>query len=111
MALVRDVAGQRIWPLTGWTLASVPSGQVEHPKDLDAANLIWIPIGNKLKYRSQQEADERWIVVEGVMGLQAGDNPRVLREKLTATLPPAERAAGASAAVPAAARAMAEGGE
>ena len=79
---------------------------------VSSANLIWIPIGNKLKLRSEQEADERWLVVEGVMGLQAGDNPRVLREKLTAALPPTDRAAASSSAVPAAAaRAMAEGGE
>src|SRR5262245_30877261 len=43
VALVRGVTGQRSWPLTGWTLASVPPGHVEHPKDLDAANLIWVP--------------------------------------------------------------------
>ncbi|MDI3340339.1 MAG: flagellar motor protein [Sphaerobacter sp.] len=76
-----------------------------------SANLIWIPIGNKLRRQSEHEVEERAIVVEGVLGLQAGDNPRVLREKLAAALPPALRAAPASPTAASMAGAMAEGGE
>lgn len=80
-----------------------------------SANLLWLPLHNKLKLRSQQEVQERMIVVEGALGLQSGDNPRVLREKLLAALPPKARAAPAPQTrpgeAPVAASAVAEGGE
>lgn len=52
------------------------------------ANLLYIPIGNKLKRRSEEETMERRIVIEGILSIQAGDNPRILEEKLLAFLPP-----------------------
>lgn len=78
------------------------------------ANLLWLPMAAKLKLRSQQEVEERLLIVDGALALQAGDNPRILREKLLATLPPARRTAAAEPAAveaPAGASAMAEGGE
>ena len=71
-----------------------------------AANLLWLPIANKLKAKSAQELWLRELTVEAVMGVQAGDNPRHLREKLEAQLPPVERgkpeaAAAAPSAQPA----------
>ncbi len=56
-----------------------------------SANLIWLPLGNKLKVKSKQEAELRELAVEGVLAVQAGDNPRIVREKLEAFLPPAHR--------------------
>ncbi len=78
-----------------------------------SANLVWFPIGNKLKLRSKEETEERRLIIEGVLGIQAGENPRMLREKLIVLLPPAARAVrptkGAASQV--GAGAMAPGGE
>ncbi len=56
-----------------------------------SANLIWIPIGGKLAINSQEEVAYRKMLLEGVLSLQAGENPRIIKEKLSAFLPPAER--------------------
>ncbi len=42
------------------------------------ANLIALPIADKLKRRSQEEELNKRLVLEGVLGLQKGLNPRVL---------------------------------
>ncbi len=55
------------------------------------ANLISLPIADKLKLRSQQEELNKKLVVEGVLGLQKGLNPRVLEELLKTFLPPKKR--------------------
>jgi chemotaxis protein MotA len=77
-----------------------------------SANVFWLPIGERLKQRNKEEVARRTLAVEGVMAVQAGDNPRVVREKLEAFLPlalrgeeeqPEEAAAAGGAAAPAAA--------
>ncbi len=55
------------------------------------ANLIWIPLAGKLRHNSAEEAAYRHLLIEGIMSLQAGENPRVLRDKLNAFLPPKSR--------------------
>ena len=55
------------------------------------ANLFLIPIRTKLEYRSRREVLVREIIIEGVLSIQSGDNPRILLEKLIAYLPPAQR--------------------
>ena len=55
------------------------------------ANLIWLPLGGKLRYKSSEEVAYRHLLIEGIMSLQAGENPRVLRDKLSAFLPPKAR--------------------
>lgn len=55
------------------------------------ANVFTIPVAAKLKQRSKQEATKMNIVVAGVLGIVAGENPRVIREKLDSFLPPGER--------------------
>lgn len=52
------------------------------------ANLICIPLGEKLSYLSHEELLARQIVIRGVLAIQAGDNPRVVRQKLEMFLPP-----------------------
>ncbi|MCX7622811.1 MAG: flagellar motor protein [Thermomicrobium sp.] len=74
------------------------------------ANLLWLPLHNKLKLRSKEEVAEKQLIIEGVLGIQAGENPRMLREKLLVHLPPQARAAEPKAAA-VGARAMAPGGE
>lgn len=76
-----------------------------------SANVMFLPIGTKLKQKSTLEAQALELMVEGVLAVQAGDNPRVLKEKLEAYLPPAKRGgakgekAGAGAAATASAAA------
>jgi chemotaxis protein MotA len=52
-----------------------------------SANVFWLPIGERLKQRNNEEIARRTLAVEGVLAVQAGDNPRVVREKLEAFLP------------------------
>jgi chemotaxis protein MotA len=48
------------------------------------ANLIFLPIANKLKRKLVLEKERKTIIAEGVLSIQAGLNPRVLEEKLLA---------------------------
>lgn len=50
------------------------------------ANLCWLPMGHKLKLKSKQERFMREIALEGILSIQAGDNPSIVREKLRAFL-------------------------
>lgn len=59
---------------------------------VSSANLVFLPIGNKLKRISHDEVHARTMLIEGVISIQAGDNPRVVEEKLRTFLDPAERA-------------------
>lgn len=52
------------------------------------ANLLFLPIANKLKLRSKEEIMRKEIMVEGLLSIQAGENPRIIEEKLKAFLPP-----------------------
>ena len=52
------------------------------------ANLIFIPIAGKLKARSDEEMLYKQIILEGVLLIQAGDNPRMIAENLKVFLPP-----------------------
>jgi chemotaxis protein MotA len=56
-----------------------------------SANLIWLPLAGKLKTKSEEEAAYRHLLLEGILALQAGENPRLVREKLLAFLPPKAR--------------------
>ena len=58
---------------------------------IGTANLAWLPLSTKLKNRSAEEVQEREMMIEGVLSIQAGDNPRIIREKLEAFLPPSLR--------------------
>jgi chemotaxis protein MotA len=55
------------------------------------ANLAWLPISAKVKERNTQALLMREIQIEGILSIQAGDNPRLLEEKLYAYLPREER--------------------
>ncbi|WP_029321710.1 motility protein A [Butyrivibrio sp. AE3004] len=57
------------------------------------ANWICYPAENKLKARSNAEYTMKSIVIEGLLSIQAGENPRVTEEKLKSFLSPANRAA------------------
>jgi chemotaxis protein MotA len=59
---------------------------------ISLANLLWLPLGAKVKERNGQLLMVREIMIEGILSIQAGDNPRLLEEKLHAFLDPNERA-------------------
>ncbi len=57
------------------------------------ANLVFIPVRNKLMDRDNGESLVKEIIIEGILSIQSGDNPRILEEKLLSFLPPARREA------------------
>jgi chemotaxis protein MotA len=56
-----------------------------------SANVLYLPISSRLKQLSQEELHARALIVEGILSIQAGDNPRVVQEKLITFVPPALR--------------------
>ncbi len=50
------------------------------------ANLVFTPISQKLQIRNNEEILYRQIIIDGVLGVQAGDNPKTLKESLAASL-------------------------
>jgi chemotaxis protein MotA len=56
-----------------------------------AANVVFLPMANRLKELSEQELHFREMTLEGILAIQSGDNPRVVAEKLMAYVPPAKR--------------------
>jgi chemotaxis protein MotA len=71
-----------------------------------SANLVFLPVGTKLKLLSAEEQELRNMTLEGILAIQAGDNPRVVADKLLSFIPPSERASDgeeADASAPAAA--------
>lgn len=63
-----------------------------------SANVFWIPIGERLKGRSTEEIAHKRMIVEGILAIQAGDPPRLVRTKLEGFLSPADRARSRRAA-------------
>lgn len=55
------------------------------------ANLVFLPLAGKLKGLTHEEVMVRRMMLEGILSVQAGENPRVVQEKLLGFLPPAER--------------------
>lgn len=55
------------------------------------ANLLFLPVATRLKQLSGWEVEYRHMTIEGILALQAGENPRMVAEKLLAYVPPAER--------------------
>jgi len=55
------------------------------------ANVFCGPFANKLKFRSNEESVKMNIIIAGVLGIVAGENPRLIREKLNSFLAPAQR--------------------
>jgi len=55
------------------------------------ANAVFLPIAGKLKNKSEEEIFVKKIMLEGIMGISNGDNPRILEQKLNTFLPIKER--------------------
>jgi len=56
------------------------------------ANTIFLPLARKLETRAKQEASVRELMIEGILSIQAGDKPALVKEKLRSFVPPRERA-------------------
>jgi chemotaxis protein MotA len=55
-----------------------------------SANVIFLPLAARLARLSGVEAEEMELVVDGVLAIQAGSNPRLVAQKLRSLLPPDE---------------------
>lgn len=55
------------------------------------ANLIALPIADKLELRGLQERVNQQLIIEGIKALQSGQNPRLIDELLEAFIPRSER--------------------
>ncbi len=52
-----------------------------------SANFLWLPIGTRLIRLVELDVQRMTIIVEGVLALQAGNQPRVVGERLRALVP------------------------
>jgi chemotaxis protein MotA len=56
-----------------------------------SANFLWLPIGGKLKKLGDLEVARQTLLLEGLLAVQAGSQPRLLGERLKAMVPPSAR--------------------
>lgn len=52
-----------------------------------SANLLWIPFATKIKVKTGRDILLMEMILEGILSIQAGENPRVIKEKLMTFLP------------------------
>jgi chemotaxis protein MotA len=55
-----------------------------------SANVLWLPLAARLKRLSEIEIAQMTLVVEGIVSIQAGANPRLVQQRLSSLLPPGE---------------------
>jgi chemotaxis protein MotA len=55
------------------------------------ANAFAIPVSRKLARQTEEKVTAMELIVEGVLSIQAGENPRLVEEKLKVFLPPEDR--------------------
>ncbi|MDR2350902.1 MAG: MotA/TolQ/ExbB proton channel family protein [Deltaproteobacteria bacterium] len=51
------------------------------------ANVVFVPIAGKLRARSKAETMVKELIVQGILALCRGDNPRIIEQKLHAFIP------------------------
>ncbi len=56
------------------------------------ANMLFAPIAKKLRIRNEEELLYKQIMIEGILAIQSGDNPKFLRERLVTYLAQKQRA-------------------
>ncbi len=61
---------------------------------ISSANILWLPIASNLRQKDAAETAERRMAMVGIMAIQAGENPRIVSQKLSGfgVSQPAERA-------------------
>jgi chemotaxis protein MotA len=55
---------------------------------VSAANLLYLPLGNKIKTVAAEDVLEKRIILEGLAGIQAGISPRMIEQSLISYLYP-----------------------
>ena len=55
------------------------------------ANWLLIPIASKLAYQNNLEVRSKEMIIEGILGIQSGDHPRILAQRLLTYLAPKDR--------------------
>src|SRR3954453_1537050 len=58
-----------------------------------SANVVYLPVCYMLQMLSGKEVDVRSLILEGILAIQAGDNPRIVQQKLLSFVAPADREA------------------
>ena len=62
------------------------------------ANVVWLPFGKKMARLSELECQKMELIIEGILAIQAGSNPRVVAQRLRSLLPAPEGAPAGKAA-------------
>jgi chemotaxis protein MotA len=73
--LIRSIAGAFIATLWGVFMA----------------NIVWLPMADKLRHIHEEESLYKGIIMDGILAIQAGEIPPVVRAKLVGKLSPEER--------------------
>ncbi|MBV7275417.1 flagellar motor protein [Clostridium sp. PL3] len=60
----------------------IASGFLATLYGLSSANLLFLPIGNRLKALDEKEFSEKSLIIEGILYIQEGINPNTIAEKL-----------------------------
>jgi chemotaxis protein MotA len=55
------------------------------------ANAVFLPMATKLQTLSSFEVQNKTLIMEGLLSIHAGDNPRILRQKLSSFVSPSQR--------------------
>jgi len=55
------------------------------------SNLVFSPLSNKLKYKSEEEQLIRDLIIEGVLAINESEHPRLVRQKMETFLSPSQR--------------------
>ncbi len=63
-----------------------------------SANVFWLPIANKLKRVAEVDVHHKELLIEGILSIQAGANPRIVQQRLLSHLPMKDRQRIAQAA-------------
>lgn len=71
--------------------SSIASAFIATLWGVGSANLFFLPIADKLKHRHDEEMQRLELYMEGVIGIQSGNNPRIIRTQLMAFIRPSSR--------------------
>jgi chemotaxis protein MotA len=55
------------------------------------ANIVWLPLADKLKHIHNEEHLFMEMIVEGILSIQAGEIPSVIKARLNSMLPSSEQ--------------------
>ncbi|MAE28309.1 MAG: motility protein A [Planctomycetota bacterium] len=56
-----------------------------------ASNMVFLPLAGKLEVRAKHEALLRELMIEGIVAIQSGEKPQLIKEKLKGFLSPSAR--------------------